>query len=105
MGVVVTIKSKRRVVGTQKKVVAQVAFDNSYQAEGEPLTALQLDLRKVQDSHCEIVHGSEAEGIGSSAHYDAATGKIHLQNTKTGKEVVGAADCSHVVAQITAYGR
>lgn len=104
MGVSVVIKRKRRVVGSQKKVVAEVTFDNSYAENGEPLTAAQLGLKKVNESTSELVHGSEAEGIGSAAHYEAAAGKIHLFNSKTGKEVVGAADCSHVVVQVTAYG-
>lgn len=104
MGVSVVIKRKRRVVGSQKKVVAEVTFDNSYTAEGEALTAAQLALKKVTESVSELVHGSEVEGIGSAVHYEAAAGKIHLLNSKTGKEVVGAADCSKVVVQVTAYG-
>lgn len=107
MGVVATIIKKRRIPGTEKKTVTNVAFDNSYQAEGEPLTAAQLDLKKVSvgSSVCQVTHGSEAEGVGSSAWYDEAAGKIHLLNSKTGKEVVGAVDCSHVVVRVTAYGR
>jgi hypothetical protein len=104
MGVVAAIKRKRRVPGTEKKTVTQVTFDNSYAAGGEPLTAAQLGLKKVKEAHCDIVHGSEAEGIASSAFYDVATGLIHLQNTKTGKEVVAAVDCSHVIVSVTAYG-
>lgn len=103
MGVVASIQSKRR-VPTEKRTITDVTFDNSYQAEGEPLTAAQLGLKVVKSAICNVIHGSEAEGVGSSAWYDVANSKLRLLNSKTGKEVVGAVDCQHVVVRVTAFG-
>jgi hypothetical protein len=102
MGVAVSVTSKRR-VPSEKRSITDVTFDNSYQAEGEPLTAAQLGLKKVRSAICQVIHGSEAEG-SPTAWYDVANSKIRLINSKTGKEVVGAVDCSKVVVRVTALG-
>lgn len=104
MGVATEEIQKRRVPGSQKETITKVTFDNSYEAGGEPLAAAKLGLKTVKSAICVLIHGSEAEGVGSSAWYDAAAGKIHLQNAKTGKEVAGAVDCSHVVVEVHAKG-
>lgn len=102
MGVAASIGSKRR-VPSEKRTITDVTFDNSYQENGEPLTAAQLGLKKVRSAICQVIHGSEAEG-SPTAWYDPTTSKIHLIGSKTGKEVAGAVDCSKVVVRVTALG-
>jgi hypothetical protein len=105
MGVATARTQKARVPGTERRTVTKVTFDNSYEANGEPLPAAKLGLQHVDFAICTVIHGSEAEGVGTGASYEAATGKIHLLNSKTGKEVVAAVDCSHVVVEVVAFGR
>lgn len=103
MGVAIARNQKARVPGAEKRTVTKVTFDNAYQENGEPLTAAQLGLRHVDFATCNVTHGSEAEG-SPTAWYEPAVGKIHLISPKTGKEVAGAVDCSHVVVEVVAFG-
>lgn len=92
-----------RIVGNQKKVVKKITFDNSYESEGEPLSAETLGLRVIESSDCNLTHGSESATLRpTSAEWKE--GKIHLIDSATGKEVESTKDMSKVVVQIEAYG-
>lgn len=94
-----------RVVGNQKKTVMNVAFDSSYENEGEPLTRAQLGLNNIEYSDVTIITGSESEALPvSSGTYDPVAQKIHLQNAKTSKEVASTSNMEKVVARVESYG-
>ena len=95
-----------RIVGNQKKTVRKVTFDSSYESEGEPLSAEALGLRVVEYADVSIQTGSEneAEFPVSSGWYTPSTGKIHLLNSKTSKEVASTKNVEKVTAQVEAYG-
>ncbi|MGH2941060.1 MAG: hypothetical protein ACRDPE_23420 [Solirubrobacterales bacterium] len=94
-----------RIVGNQKKTVFNVAFDSSYESEGEPLTRAQLGLNSIEYSDVTILAGSESEEFPvSSGTYDPVAQKIHLQNGKTSKEVASTKNVEKVVARVESYG-
>lgn len=104
MGVATARSQKARVPGSERRTITKVTFDNSYQENGEALTAAQLGLKKVDFAICSVIHGSEAEG-SPTAWYEPSKGLIHLIGSKTGKEVASAVDCSKVVVEVVAFGR
>jgi hypothetical protein len=94
-----------RIVGNQKKVVKDVTFDNSYLESGEPLTATELGLNVIEYATCSVIKGSESSTLRpTNAEYTVSTGKIHLIDSATGKEVESTKDMSKVVVRVEAYG-
>lgn len=91
--------------GAERRVVCEVTFDSSYQSEGEPLTAEQLGLKFVKWANCLIINGSEEATVRpTNAYYTPATGKIHLIDSATGKEVASTKNMEKVVVQVEAFG-
>jgi hypothetical protein len=96
----------QRVPGSETLTETDITFDNSYEAEGEPVTAAELGLRRVNAGWCNLKNGSEAEATPvSSAWFDPVAMKLHLNNAKTSKELAGAADASKVVVRVFALGK
>lgn len=94
-----------RNVGYGFIALSEVTFDNSYQSEGEPLTAAQLNLQTVDFCNCDIVAGSESATLRpTNAYYTPSTGKIHLIDSATGKEIASTSDMSKVKVQVAAFG-
>jgi hypothetical protein len=96
----------QRVPGGETLTETDVTFDNSYEAEGEPVTAAELGLRRVTAGWCNLKNGSEAEATPvTSGWLDAVAMKLHLNNGKTSKELAGAVDASKVVLRVFALGK
>jgi len=92
-----------RNVGYGFIALSEVTFDNSYQENGEPVTAAQLNLQTVDFCNCDIVAGSESSVLRpTNAYYKE--GKLHLIDSATGKEVESAKDMSKVKVQVAAFG-
>ncbi|WP_457556326.1 hypothetical protein [Candidatus Pyrohabitans sp.] len=68
MAVSVSVK-KTNIFGTMKVVIAEIAFDTSYPAGGEPLTASDLGLTKID-------HISIEPKSGYIFEYDYANSKV-----------------------------
>lgn len=96
-----------RVVGNQRETITEVTGDNSYELNGETLTAAQLGLNVVEGNpSCVVINGSEAEATPvDNAWYTPSTSKIHFENGKTSKEMAETVDCSKVKVLVTARGR
>jgi hypothetical protein len=96
----------QRVPGAETLTETDITCDNSYAEGGEPVTAAQLGLNRVSAGWCQIKNGSEAEANPvTSAFFDASTMLLHLNSSKTGKEVAKEVDCSKVVVRIFALGK
>lgn len=106
MAVTTTRTQKQRVPGNQKFTVTSVTFDSSYAEGGEPLTAAQLGLTKVDFAMCNLTNGTEAsEKWVMAPFYTPSTSKIHLQDAKTGKELAKEVNCEKVTVTVVAFGR
>ncbi len=97
---------KYRRTGRQKIVKGTLAFDNSYPTNGEPLTAAQLGLSRVEHAHVHASYGYVFEVVYSSA--TALLIKAYWQNEVAASvlvEVTNTTDLSAASAvRITAYG-
>ena len=73
--------------------------------DGEPLTAAELGLNNIEDANATVIKGSESATLRpTNAEYTISTGKIHLIDSATGKEVESTKDMSKVVVRLEAYG-
>lgn len=85
--------------------VNKVVLDNSYAAEGEPLTLQELGFGKeavFSHADCQVENKSEqAVYVPNTATYDGA--KVHVWDAATGKEVAGTKDLSKVTVVIECF--
>jgi len=96
----------QKVPGSETLTETDITFDNSYAEGGEPVTAAQLQLNRVTSGWCQVKNGSEAEATPVvSAFFDAEKMLIHLNDSKTGKELAKEKDCSKVVIRVFALGK
>lgn len=91
------------IVGAQKKTITDVALDSSYLSGGEPLTAANLRLNKVDYANAEITSTATTTVNAASAGYDPATALLHVID-ETPAEVSSTADLAGLVVRVTAYG-
>lgn len=86
--------------------VTPVTLDNSFQENGESLTAAQLGLAKVDHAICIVKNPSEAEATAvGSAWYDKTKELLVLNDYKTQKTLAKEKDVSKVVVEVTAFGK
>lgn len=86
--------------------VTTVTLDSSYEEGGEKLTAAQLGLASVDHALCGIKNPTEAEATPIMAPwYDASAGRLHLNDSKTQKELAAAKNLEKVTVVVTAFGK
>ncbi len=90
--------------GAQRRTVNNVTMDSSYLEGGEPITAAQLGLNRVEYATCTIASTSGAAANVASASYDPATSLLHVWDN-TPAEVAGAGNIATTVVQVIAYGQ
>lgn len=106
MAATAAVKKTAKVPGSERRTVTEVTLDNSYAAGGEPVTAAQLGLRVVDFAVCTVKNGSEAEATAvGSVYYDAAAGKLVVNDYKTQKPMAEGKDLSKVVVIVVAHGK
>lgn len=76
MSLTVAIVKRTGVTPTGQGVVADVTFDSSYPAGGEPYTAAMFGLNRVDFLHCEAALGSSTTAWIARA--DHANSKLQL---------------------------
>lgn len=95
--------------GSRRQTVCTVQLDSEYAAEGEPITAAELGLTRIDWAFCLPLQASESETVEFGfAKYEvktATTGVIRAYNYKSQKEVATGKDVSKVILQIVAYGK
>lgn len=93
-----------RIVGNQKEVVRDCAFDNEYPEGGEALAASTLGLSRIDHIQtAEINAVGETEVNVASCGYDEENEKLQLFN-ETPAEVANKADVEGVVVRVVARG-
>lgn len=101
-----TATTKQTAVVPKFLTITEVAFDSSYEAEGEPISAAALGLQSVDYAWTQITHGDEAktaEQFIAEVYYEG--GKLHAINAKTGKEVAGATNLEKLKVLVFALGK
>ena len=92
-----------QIAGNQKRTFTDVTFDSGYVTGGEPVTAADLGLNRI-----DVAHTADLEATGgvvnvSSARYVQSTSKIKLYD-ETPAEVANAADVATTIVRVIAYG-
>jgi hypothetical protein len=82
--------------------VYDVTFDNSYQANGEPVTAANFGLRGSIQAVYPSFNGATAAN-NRIITWDSTNGVLHVW-TALGTEATGASDQSAVTARCIVYG-
>lgn len=91
------------IVGSRKRTVTDVTFDNSYPTGGEPVTAAQLGaLQRVDSAICQIKAVGGTVNV-TSVFYDEANDKL-VAYDETPAEVADQADLSTLVVRVFADG-
>ncbi len=86
--------------------VTELLLDAEYEAEGEKVTAAQLQLAKVDHALCGIKNPSESETVTIMAPwYDASKERLHVNDSKTQKELATGKNLEKVTVVITAFGK
>lgn len=89
--------------GAEERTVNRFTFDTTYPTGGEPCSAADLGLTRVDWAEATIVSATGAGVNVANCDYDVANGKIKLFD-ETPAEVANAANVATVVVQIVAYG-
>ena len=79
MAISVSIVKRTGLTPTGRAVIADVTFDSGYPAGGEPYTAADFGLSKVDFLHCEAAFGSSTTAYLCRADHTAS--KIQLYNS------------------------
>lgn len=86
--------------------VTDVTLDNSYQENGESLTAAQLGLAAVDFAQCTVKNGSEAEATAvGPCYYDPTKELLVVNDYKSQKPLAKEKDLSKVVVRVLAFGK
>ena len=100
---VVDVLSSVKFEGTNKKItIADVTFDASYLADGEALTAAELQLASIDVLIADVKQGATL--LDTEVFWDYANAKLIAVVGSTGVEVANAVDLSAVVASVFAVG-
>lgn len=89
--------------GAEERTVNRFTFDNKYPTGGEPCSAADLGLTRVDFAIATVVTATGGAVNVCFADYDIANGKILLYN-ETPAEVANEADVATAIVQIVAYG-
>lgn len=92
-----------RIVGNQKEVVRDCAFDNEYPEGGEALSASTLGLTKIDHVQSAEVRAVGGEVNVANTGYDEENEKLQLFDETPG-EVADEADVEGVVVRVVARG-
>lgn len=89
------------IVASERATVTEVTFDSSYPTGGEPLTAADLGLTKVDFAIATL----KTAGTGSVTQvwYDIANSK--LMAFAAAAQIANTTDLSAVTAQVVAFGK
>lgn len=87
----------RVALGHKRMVIANVTFDSSYQAGGEPVNLSDLGMRDVE---CILTDGAE----GWSVRYNKATKALVVYGATPGTEVTSATNLSTLDVTIAFIG-
>lgn len=95
MALTVTRLYRPKKRGARKVTYYEITFDNSYESGGETLAPSSIGLRRVEGMDATMVNGSESATLRpTNAWYSG--GKIHLNDSATGKEMEATKDVSKV---------
>jgi len=94
------------VPGNLWTVTKTVVLDNSYAANGEPLSLRELGFgTEAVFHHANVLSvrnlSEQAVFVPTTAYYDGE--KLHLYDAATGKELAGTKDVSKVTVQLEVY--
>lgn len=105
MSVTVT-KGKKGLIGGKLRVGNPiVTFDSSYLEGGEPVTAAELGFRRIVKSTWQFLNGSEEATVRpTNCWYTISTGKLHLLDSATGKEVASTKNMEKVKVEGEVFG-
>jgi hypothetical protein len=92
-----------RIVGNQKEVVRDCAFDSKYAEGGEPLSAATLGLSRIDHIQSAEINAIAGSVNVASTGYDEENEKLQLFNEEP-KEVANEADVEGVVVRVVARG-
>lgn len=108
MAVSATVIDNARVPGARRQTVTEVTLDNSYAAEGEPITAAELGLTRITWGLAWLLTGSESETVEVNfvvfVKKTDTTAVIQAWNYKTQKEIASTKDLSKVKCMVWAMG-
>jgi hypothetical protein len=108
LAVSTTINDTAIVPGSRRQTVSTVTLDNSYAAEGEPITAEELGLKRIIWGLAVLLAGSESEtvevGFVSFVKKTDTTAVIQAFNYKTQKEIASTKDLSKVKCLVWCMG-
>lgn len=79
MAIAVSVVKRTGITPTGQAVVADVTFDSTYPAGGEPYTAAMFGLPSADFVHCETARGSATTGYACRA--DHTNSKLLLYNS------------------------
>lgn len=79
MAIAVSVVKRTGITPTGQAILADVTFDSSYPAGGEPYTAAMFGLSSVDFVHCETARGSATTAYACRA--DHANSKLQLYNS------------------------
>jgi hypothetical protein len=108
LAVTTTINDTARVPGSRRQTVSTVTMDTEYAAGGEPVTAAELGLTRIDWGLAQLLTGSESEtvevGFASFVKKTDTTAVVELYNYKTQKPIATNKDVSKVKVLVWAMG-
>jgi hypothetical protein len=108
LAVSTTINDTARVPGARRQTVSTVTLDNSYLEGGEPVTAAELGLTRIDWGLAQLLTGSESEtvelGWVAFVKKTDTTAVIEAYNWKTGKPIAKEKDLSKAKVLVWAMG-
>lgn len=108
MAVSTTINNTAWVPGARRQTVSTVTLDNSYLEGGEPVTAAELGLTRIDWGLAFLLTGSESEAVEvgwvSFVKKTDTTAVIEAYNYKTQKPIASTKDLSKCKVLVWAMG-
>lgn len=108
MAVSTTINDTARVPGSRRQTVSTVTLDNSYLEGGEPVTAAELGLTRIDWGLAQLLTGSESEtvevGFVSFVKKTDTTAVIEAYSYKSQKPIAKEKDLSKCKVLVWAMG-
>ena len=102
MAVSTTVDKTPQVPGAQRFSVSSVTFDSKYVTGGEPLTAAELGLTRVDWAIATVKKVGGTVNV-AQAVYNVEKSTLQLFD-ETPAEVASEADVSNIVVQVVAFG-